>query len=106
MVKVKCLLCSFNYSTEFWVILLTRLYFVLLWRQRVTGRTPRLKTTQKHFLPEVWAYIRFYFSVQEKMRHRLSIFITEDIQHRVHKGCFSKMVWKFAEVRELPRTPC
>lgn len=28
------------------------------------------------------------------MRHRVSIFITEDKQ-----GCFSEMVWKFAEVR-------
>lgn len=33
------------------------------------------------------------------MRHRISIFITEDKQHWVHKGCFSEMVWKFAEVR-------
>lgn len=60
---------------------------------------------QQHFLPEVWAFLHFYFSVQEKMRHRVSIFATEDIQHRVHKGCFSEMVWKFSQVRDLHRTP-
>lgn len=49
MVKVKCLLCSFNYSTEFWVILLTRLYFVLLWRQRVTGRNTSAENNPETF---------------------------------------------------------
>lgn len=56
----------------------------------------------QHFLPEVWASLHFYFSVQEKMRHRVSIFVPEDIQRCVHKG---EMVWKFPQVRDLHRTP-
>lgn len=62
-------------------------------------------TSAEHFLPEVWASLHFYFSVQEKMRHRVSIFVTEDIQRCVHKGCFSEMLWKFPQARDVHRKP-
>lgn len=106
-VKVQRLLCSFSYSSLHPGILgyFAPLTLFLVTLEAESDGKWHLSWKKRHFLPEVWASV--HFSVQEMMRHRVSIFVTIDIEDTVHtKGVFLQWFGKSETCIRPTSTAC